>query len=122
MIRDFRKPLIVIAPKGMLRHPSCVSTLNDVSPGKTFAPVLGDPEIDPKMVSKVVFLSGKHFYTVQKERESRKVKDMAIVRLEVREFLDTIVSIIVIDLFFATESHLEVSIGNKPYYCMKSDL
>ena len=83
MIRNFRKPLIVIAPKGMLRHPSCVSSLHEMAPGTTFIPVLEDPEVDPKSASKVVFVSGKHYYTLQKERESRGVKDMAIIRLEV---------------------------------------
>ena len=94
MVRNFRKPLIVIAPKAMLRHPSCVSSLNEMAPGTTFVPVLGDVEVDPKTVSKVVFVSGKHYYTLQKERETRNVKDISLIRLEV------CVSFILINVFY----------------------
>ena len=83
MVRDYRKPLIVVAPKGMLRHPSCVSMLSDLAPGTTFNLVIGDTQVDPKAVTKVVFVSGKHYYTVEKEREGRGLKDIAVIRLEV---------------------------------------
>jgi len=49
-----------------------------------FRPVLQDPAVrDPQNVTKVVFMTGKHFYVVDKERETRGVNNMAVIRLEV---------------------------------------
>ena len=53
MVRNYRKPLIVIAPKMLLRHPSCVSNLSEMSPGTHFLPVLTDSKVDAKAVKKV---------------------------------------------------------------------
>uniref|UniRef100_A0A182N116 Transketolase-like pyrimidine-binding domain-containing protein n=1 Tax=Anopheles dirus TaxID=7168 RepID=A0A182N116_9DIPT len=86
MIRNFRKPLVVVAPKTLLRLSDCVSTHADFAPGTHFQPVLGDPEcgarVDPKRVRRVVLCSGKHYYTLQAERTARQVTDVALVRLE----------------------------------------
>ncbi|XP_048733031.1 2-oxoadipate dehydrogenase complex component E1-like [Ostrea edulis] len=82
MIRNFRKPLIVVAPKILLRLPEATSTLAEMAPGSTFQPVLGDPVVSPKNVTKVVFCSGKHYYTLAKERENLKLQSVALVRLE----------------------------------------
>lgn len=76
------KPLIVVAPKILLRHPQAVSTLQEMQPGNYFQAVL-DSNVDPKNVNKVIFCSGKHYYFLEKERESKGVKDCAIIRLEV---------------------------------------
>ena len=86
MIRNFRKPVMVIAPKVLLRFPAATSSLSDMAPGTTFLPVLGDPKVKVDKVTKVVFCSGKHYYTMQKERDARNIEDMAIIRLEVRMF------------------------------------
>lgn len=86
MIRNFRKPLIVVAPKILLRLPEATSTLAEMAPGSTFQPVLGDPVVSPKNVTKVVFCSGKHYYTLAKERENLKLQSVALVRLEVKTF------------------------------------
>lgn len=84
MVRNYRKPLIVIGPKVLLRHPSAVSTIDDMLPGTVFRPVLQDLAVkDPQKVTRVVFVTGKHFYAVDKERQTRGVNNMAIVRLEV---------------------------------------
>jgi len=84
MVRNYRKPLIIIGPKVLLRHPSAVSTIDDMLPGTMFRPVLQDPAVrDPQNVTKVVFMTGKHFYVVDKERETRGVNNMAVIRLEV---------------------------------------
>lgn len=83
MVRDYRKPVVVVAPKILLRLPAAASVLSDMAPGTTFQPVLGDPKVKGDKVTKVVFCSGKHFYLLQKERETRNVTDMAIIRLEV---------------------------------------
>uniref|UniRef100_A0A2I3GXA5 2-oxoadipate dehydrogenase complex component E1 n=1 Tax=Nomascus leucogenys TaxID=61853 RepID=A0A2I3GXA5_NOMLE len=84
MVRNFRKPLIVASPKVLLRLPAAVSTLQEMAPGTTFNPVIGDSSVDPKKVKTLVFCSGKHFYSLMKQRESLGVKkqDFAIIRVE----------------------------------------
>uniref|UniRef100_A0A182M1G0 Transketolase-like pyrimidine-binding domain-containing protein n=1 Tax=Anopheles culicifacies TaxID=139723 RepID=A0A182M1G0_9DIPT len=83
-IRNFRKPMVVVAPKTLLRLSDCVSSHGDFAPGTHFQPVLPDPDqrIEPKRVRRVVLCSGKHYYTLQAERKSRQVSDVALVRLE----------------------------------------
>ena len=76
-----RKPLVVFTPKSLLRAPQCVSSLGDLSDGR-FRPVLGDPSVDPGMVRRVVMTSGKIAYDLQRERETKGARDVAIVRLE----------------------------------------
>uniref|UniRef100_H2Q1M0 2-oxoadipate dehydrogenase complex component E1 n=1 Tax=Pan troglodytes TaxID=9598 RepID=H2Q1M0_PANTR len=84
MVRNFRKPLIVASPKMLLRLPAAVSTLQEMAPGTTFNPVIGDSSVDPKKVKTLVFCSGKHFYSLVKQRESlgAKTHDFAIIRVE----------------------------------------
>jgi probable 2-oxoglutarate dehydrogenase E1 component DHKTD1 len=84
MIRNFRKPLIVVAPKILLRLPEATSTLAEMAPSSTFQPVLSEPNVSSKGVTKVIFCSGKHYYTLLKERENLKLQNVAIVRLEVK--------------------------------------
>ncbi|KAJ3151420.1 hypothetical protein HDU86_006120 [Geranomyces michiganensis] len=83
--RPYRKPLIVAAPKGLLRHPMCVSPLADMAPRTTFRPVLPDPSIaDASAVERVLFVSGKVYYELVKERAARDGLEgkVAIVRIE----------------------------------------
>lgn len=82
MIRNFRKPIIIVGPKVLLRHPAATSTLQDMAPGTHFLPVIGDPDVNPDNVKKVVFVSGKHYYTLVGERKARGITDTAIIRLE----------------------------------------
>ncbi|VDH94439.1 probable 2-oxoglutarate dehydrogenase E1 component DHKTD1 [Mytilus galloprovincialis] len=82
VVRNFRKPLVVVAPKTILRLPAATSTLEDMLPGKTFLPVIGDKKVKGDKVKKVIFCSGKHFYTLDKERDARKLEDVALVRIE----------------------------------------
>ncbi|KAL7635748.1 UNVERIFIED_CONTAM: hypothetical protein RMT77_013565 [Armadillidium vulgare] len=82
MIRNYRKPLIVIGPKSILRLPAAFSSLEDMKPGTHFLPVIGDSEVKPEEVRKIVFLSGKHYYFLKTEREKLGFKDTALVRLE----------------------------------------
>ena len=84
MVRPFRKPLVVVAPKTLLRLSSATSELSDMLPGTSFRSVLPDPTADPAKVKKVVFVSGRLYYVLAKERETRNIQDMAIIRLEVR--------------------------------------
>ncbi|KAG8440021.1 hypothetical protein GDO86_005987 [Hymenochirus boettgeri] len=83
MIRNFRKPLIVASPKMLLRYPAAVSSFQDMAPGTTFRPVIGD-SVDPKSVNKVIFCSGKHYYALSKQREvlGEQGRGFAIIRLE----------------------------------------
>lgn len=83
MVRNFRKPLVVVAPKILLRLPEATSSLDEMAPGTTFQTVMGDPGVSPGKVTKVVFCSGKHYYTLTKERENLKLQNVAIIRLEV---------------------------------------
>ncbi|XP_009456220.1 2-oxoadipate dehydrogenase complex component E1 isoform X4 [Pan troglodytes] len=63
---------------------AAVSTLQEMAPGTTFNPVIGDSSVDPKKVKTLVFCSGKHFYSLVKQRESlgAKTHDFAIIRVE----------------------------------------
>lgn len=82
MVRNFRKPLVVASPKILLRHPAATSSLEDMGPGRTFQPVLPDPE--PRLgASRVLLCSGKHYYALAKHRqEMGRDSDTAILRLE----------------------------------------
>ncbi|XP_076441946.1 2-oxoadipate dehydrogenase complex component E1-like [Babylonia areolata] len=82
VVRNFRKPLIVASPKLILRLPAAVSSLAEMMPGTGFLPVLSDPSVSPASVKKVVFCSGKLFYTLDKERQQRGISDTAIIRVE----------------------------------------
>ncbi|KAF9433774.1 hypothetical protein BGZ76_008999 [Entomortierella beljakovae] len=85
MKRNFRKPLIVVGPKTLLRLPTATSVIDDMAPGTTFEPVLGDEKTqqDPSSVEKVLFVSGKLYYDLIKERESKGADEkVAIVRIE----------------------------------------
>lgn len=75
-----KKPLILFTPKGLLRHPACVSSLNDFAKG-SFQEVIDDPA-SVQNPSKVIFCSGKIFYELAQEREKRKSSDIALVRIE----------------------------------------
>ena len=66
--REFRKPLVVFTPKSLLRHPLCVSTLEDLSTGR-FLELIDDIQVKPSAVKKVVFCSGK-IYELFQEREN----------------------------------------------------
>jgi 2-oxoglutarate dehydrogenase E1 component len=79
--REFRKPLVVFTPKSLLRHPLCVSTLEDLSRGR-FQELIDDVQVKPSAVEKVVFCSGKIYYELLQEREKTARMDVALVRLE----------------------------------------
>ncbi|OHX65815.1 2-oxoglutarate dehydrogenase E1 component [Flammeovirga pacifica] len=79
---DFRKPLIVMTPKSMLRHPKCVSPVEDFTNGK-FEEVYDDASIkDPKKVEKVLLCTGKIYYDLLEKQEKENRQDVAIVRVE----------------------------------------
>ncbi len=81
MKTTFRKPLIVFTPKSLLRHPSVVSTVDELANG-SFQEVLDDPIADAKKVKTLVFCTGKFYYDLVAEREANGRDDVAFVRLE----------------------------------------
>ncbi len=84
--RSFRKPLIVMSPKSLLRHPACVSRLDEFTSGE-FQRVIDDPAFapdgrDPKHTRRVLLCSGKVYYALAEAREDSGFDDVAIVRME----------------------------------------
>ncbi|XP_018540031.2 LOW QUALITY PROTEIN: 2-oxoadipate dehydrogenase complex component E1 [Lates calcarifer] len=83
MIRNFRKPLIVVGPKTLLRFSGAVSSLTELAPGTSFRPVLGDTSVSAASVQKVVLCSGKHYYALLKQREASAAnQNTALIRVE----------------------------------------
>ncbi|MCG6157172.1 2-oxoglutarate dehydrogenase E1 component [Rubinisphaera margarita] len=81
-IRKWKKPLVMMTPKSLLRHPECVSPIEEFTKG-TFQPVLDDDSIeDKKSVTRILLCSGKIYYDLVAAREVQKRPDVAIVRLE----------------------------------------
>jgi 2-oxoglutarate dehydrogenase E1 component len=77
----FRKPLVVMSPKSMLRHPLCVSPLESLVNG-SFQETIGDTYADPKKVKKVLLCTGKLYYELYERQQADKRDDVAIIRLE----------------------------------------
>lgn len=82
MVRNFRKPLVIVGPKGLLRLAQATSELAEMAPGTHFKPVITDDDVVSEKVKKVVFLTGKHYYTLLSERQERNKHDTALIRLE----------------------------------------
>ncbi|MEL0255891.1 MAG: hypothetical protein VW930_08115, partial [Burkholderiaceae bacterium] len=82
--RDFRKPLIIMTPKSLLRHKSCISDLSELGPGTSFHRILRDSNsnIKDENVKRVILCSGKIFYDIEEMRNSEEQFDIKIVRIE----------------------------------------
>ncbi len=81
-LRGMRRPLIVMSPKSLLRHPLAVSSLDELANGK-FEPVIGEIDaLDPKEVKRVVLCSGKVYYDLLEQRRKNEQTNVAIVRIE----------------------------------------
>ena len=96
MLSNYRKPLIVFTPKSLLRHPKCVSTVEEFANG-SFQMVIEDTSVKTEDVKTLVFVTGKFYYDLDEERENLNRNDVAIVRIEqlfplpvekIREILD----------------------------------
>lgn len=82
---EFRKPLIVMSPKSLLRHPLCVSSREDFHKGKRFQEVIDDAGVtsnQAKNIKRILFCSGKVYYGLFQKKEELKREDVAIVRIE----------------------------------------
>ncbi len=80
--RNFRKPLVIMTPKSLLRHKLAVSPLADMADGSRFQFVIPDTDADPGAVKRVVISTGKVYYDLWQERRDKGVTDVALVRLE----------------------------------------
>ncbi len=81
MKKKSRVPLIVFTPKSLLRHPLCISTLDDLEKGQ-FMPVYDDQDNDVDEVRRVVLCSGKIYYDLLARKQKLGVKDIALIRLD----------------------------------------
>jgi 2-oxoglutarate dehydrogenase E1 component len=77
----YRKPLVVFTPKSLLRHPMAVSSKESLAKGQ-FMPLIDDDTVKPKEVKTLVLCTGKFYYDLFDARETKRRKDVALVRLE----------------------------------------
>ena len=91
MKRPFRKPLVLMTPKSLLRHPMAVSNLDDMGEGACFREILDDDTLatDPKRVTRLIFCSGKVYYDLLEFRKQNDIKSAAIIRIEQLHPLNT---------------------------------
>ncbi|MEO8401712.1 MAG: 2-oxoglutarate dehydrogenase E1 component [Gammaproteobacteria bacterium] len=82
MVRPYRKPLIVMTPKSLLRHPLATSTLDDLANGEFQNVIPEIDNIDSKIVDRVVICSGKVYYDLLDKRRTQKLDNVAIIRVE----------------------------------------
>lgn len=84
MMWNFRKPLVVMSPKSLLRHPACISPIAELESGTEFQPVIAEQHSasQAKKIKRVIFCTGKIYYDLQDYREKNKVEGITIVRLE----------------------------------------
>ncbi|NOZ46346.1 MAG: 2-oxoglutarate dehydrogenase E1 component [Chlorobi bacterium] len=79
--RNFQIPMVIFTPKSLLRHPQCVSTIEDLSNG-SFHEIIDDTNADPSVVNQMVITSGKIYYDLIAKKEELKAKEVAIIRIE----------------------------------------
>ncbi|MEM1324566.1 MAG: 2-oxoglutarate dehydrogenase E1 component [Bacteroidota bacterium] len=85
LARPFRKPLVVMSPKSLLRHPEVISDIEDFTTGNRFQEVIDDSSISTrsrKKVKRILLCTGKVYYDLLAKQREDKRKDVAIVRLE----------------------------------------
>lgn len=82
MIRPYRKPLIIMSPKSVLRNPLAVSSLSDLTDGEFQVVIPEIDKIDAKKVDRIVFCSGKVYYELLTQRRELKLNNVALIRIE----------------------------------------
>jgi 2-oxoglutarate dehydrogenase E1 component len=82
MLRSFRKPLIVMTPKSLLRHKQSVSDLKELSQGRFYAIIDEQPERVAPAIQRIVFCSGKVYFDLLEQRQKRELRNVALVRVE----------------------------------------
>jgi 2-oxoglutarate dehydrogenase E1 component len=81
VVRPWRKPLIVLTPKSLLRNPEAVSPLDEFAKGR-FQRLMGDAEVPPPKTKQILLCSGKLYYELAAIRRERGRTDTAILRVE----------------------------------------
>ncbi len=82
MKRDFRKPLVIMSPKSLLRHPKAISQLKDFTDAG-FSEVIDDASVtEPSKIKKLLFHTGKIHYELLEEKEKSGIQDCALIRVE----------------------------------------
>ncbi|MFT5412777.1 MAG: 2-oxoglutarate dehydrogenase E1 component, partial [Verrucomicrobiales bacterium] len=84
LARPFRKPLIIMTPKSLLRQPDAVSTAADFTGKSCFLEMIDDEHLvdKPERVTRLIFCSGKVYYDLRAYRDEHKLKNVAIIRIE----------------------------------------
>jgi len=82
MIRPFRKPLVIMTPKSLLRNKEAASSLTDLARGEFQTVIADGSAADAKKVKRIVLCSGKVYYDLAATRKDREIDDMVILRLE----------------------------------------
>ncbi|WP_295879975.1 2-oxoglutarate dehydrogenase E1 component [uncultured Thiohalocapsa sp.] len=82
MLRDFRRPLVVMTPKSLLRHRLAVSSLEELADGGFQVVIPETDPIEPADVERLVFCAGKVYYDLIEARHARGLSNVAIIRIE----------------------------------------
>lgn len=82
VIRKWRKPLIVMTPKSLLRHRDAVSSFHSMKSGSFYKVISNTTNLDPTQVSRILLCSGKIYYDLNEHRKQDERDDVAIVRME----------------------------------------
>jgi len=82
VLRPWRKPLIVMSPKSLLRHRRAVSTIDELADGEFQRIIPDDADIDPSKVRRLLLCTGKIYYDLLERREKDEVTDIGIIRME----------------------------------------
>jgi 2-oxoglutarate dehydrogenase E1 component len=81
VLRPYRKPLVIMSPKSLLRHPDAASGVEELTEGG-FQRIIPDRTVDPERVRRVILCSGKVYYDLLTTRNSAKRDDIALIRVE----------------------------------------
>jgi 2-oxoglutarate dehydrogenase E1 component len=82
VLRLYRKPLIIMSPKSLLRHPAAISTLSEFTQGGFRRIIPDEAEIDPMKVKRILLCTGKVYFDLAVKRAEQGLNDVAIIRLE----------------------------------------
>jgi len=82
VLRPYRKPLVVMSPKSLLRHKLAVSSLNDLETGHFHLVITEQDQLDFDKVTRVIACSGKVYYDLLRKRRDEKIDDIALIRVE----------------------------------------
>lgn len=81
VLRKWRKPLVVLTPKSLLRHPMVISSMDELTEG-SFQKILPDDEISLSDCRRLILCTGKVYYDLVEARKKRKIKGLGIMRIE----------------------------------------